>query len=376
MIFFSQTGELAHKNFCINGVDMDPSSLPGAQRDSFTYKPIQNFYSNHQTQFPSFVSPLNTHLNNHQYDDKNDNINEEYDEDDGDDSEDEFIMGNDGKMIRDTSKRLKLYPNGRKRASKACYECQRRHTRCGFERPCERCKRLGLECVDVQSIKKRGRSQKKAEYNIHYQHTFVNNSENSPPPVDRYTPQQSLTGSAVLQPINNTNSPIQQQQPFNNANSPTEEDFLLAEIDKMDQTQFALNVDLTKNQSVYQDKMGVIVSQEIPNIQYVSDSILQKLGYASSDSLKSYYDLFIPLHVQWSMESIKEDRVKRATIMNEIENGTQMLRQSHLKTEHQGRALVIDKNGAVLELVTKCFRVYNRANPSKLEGVYTFLFWN
>ncbi|KAL9656723.1 hypothetical protein ABK040_002990 [Willaertia magna] len=55
----------------------------------------------------------------------------------------------------------KTYPNGRKRASKACFECQKRHTRCGFGRPCERCKRLGLQCVDVPSAKKRGRTQTK-----------------------------------------------------------------------------------------------------------------------------------------------------------------------------------------------------------------------
>ncbi|KAG2370701.1 hypothetical protein C9374_014312 [Naegleria lovaniensis] len=52
----------------------------------------------------------------------------------------------------------KAYPNGRKRASKACLECQKRHTRCGFERPCDRCTKLGLNCVEVVSTKKRGRS--------------------------------------------------------------------------------------------------------------------------------------------------------------------------------------------------------------------------
>nr|CAG4713314.1 unnamed protein product [Naegleria fowleri] len=52
----------------------------------------------------------------------------------------------------------KPYPNGRKRASKACFECQKRHTRCGFERPCTRCTKLGLNCVEVVSMKKRGRS--------------------------------------------------------------------------------------------------------------------------------------------------------------------------------------------------------------------------
>lgn len=49
----------------------------------------------------------------------------------------------------------------RKRASKACLSCQAKHTKCGFERPCSRCKKFGLHCVDSLSTKKRGRSQKK-----------------------------------------------------------------------------------------------------------------------------------------------------------------------------------------------------------------------
>ena len=42
----------------------------------------------------------------------------------------------------------------RKRVSKACIECKKKHSRCGVERPCERCQRLGLECLDVQKKEK------------------------------------------------------------------------------------------------------------------------------------------------------------------------------------------------------------------------------
>lgn len=49
----------------------------------------------------------------------------------------------------------------RKRASKACLSCQAKHTKCGSERPCTRCKKYGLHCVDSLTTKKRGRSQKK-----------------------------------------------------------------------------------------------------------------------------------------------------------------------------------------------------------------------
>lgn len=52
-------------------------------------------------------------------------------------------------------KNIRRYPNGRTRASKACYECNKRHTRCGFVRPCPRCKRYGLQCIDIPSTKRR-----------------------------------------------------------------------------------------------------------------------------------------------------------------------------------------------------------------------------
>ncbi|KAL0488982.1 GAL4-like DNA-binding domain [Acrasis kona] len=425
---------------------MDHYSLGGTQEDFYNLQQVPNIsgasfeeQQNHiNRQLLSFNTDggaqKNQHLNQQPYlypmnfsEEQYDDDEDEYDEDEDDEAD--FIMGKNGKMIRDpNSKRLKMYPNGRKRASKACHECQRRHTRCGFQRPCERCKRLGLDCVDVQSIKKRGRAQKKNEYSPNYQHSFVNNipQEGVSPSVDSYQMSQQQLPPPTTHSNNsknnspnpnmlsdnifshNSQSPTQpstipnrfsnynqaiphnphqlnqlscpphlvnenEQYGLNLGGSANEEDdgFLLSEIDNMDPGTFSVNADANKH-----EKMGVIVSQDVPSIQYVSDSIIQKLGHASPDAIKSYYDLFIPLHVNWSMKSIKEDRQKRIIIMQTMENGTEMLRQNHLKTEHQGRALVIDKNGSVVELVTKAFRVYNRANPSKLDGVYTFLFWN
>lgn len=63
--------------------------------------------------------------------------------------------------VKRTRRQLaKPYDNGRKRASKACVECNKKHVRCGFDRPCKRCVRLGLNCVEVVSTKKRGRKKK------------------------------------------------------------------------------------------------------------------------------------------------------------------------------------------------------------------------
>ncbi len=46
--------------------------------------------------------------------------------------------------------------DGRKRVSKACLECKKRHCRCDHQRPCGRCAKLGLECVDAPTCKRYG----------------------------------------------------------------------------------------------------------------------------------------------------------------------------------------------------------------------------
>lgn len=63
--------------------------------------------------------------------------------------------------VQSTSLDIMPFAKKRKRASKACLSCQAKHTKCGSERPCTRCKKYGLHCVDSLSTKKRGRTQKK-----------------------------------------------------------------------------------------------------------------------------------------------------------------------------------------------------------------------
>eukprot|EP01080_Neovahlkampfia_damariscottae_P010231 gene10231-2651_t len=74
-------------------------------------------------------------------------------------------MSNEGnrketKFIREEIPLFKEeYPEGRKRATKACLACKSKHTKCGFVRPCLRCQFLGIDCVD-DIPKKRGSKQK------------------------------------------------------------------------------------------------------------------------------------------------------------------------------------------------------------------------
>ena len=54
--------------------------------------------------------------------------------------------------------------SNRKRVSKACLECKKRHCRCDHQRPCARCAKLGLDCVDAPACKRgppKGTSYKK-----------------------------------------------------------------------------------------------------------------------------------------------------------------------------------------------------------------------
>lgn len=150
---------------------------------------------------------------------------------------------------------------------------------------------------------------------------------------------------------------------------------LMKDLSNFKPHEFIVNIDILKNTYLFASRMGVVISHDVPNISYVSESLCKKLGFAQPDQIKSYYDIFIPLHINWSIQSIKEDRQKRAEFMATNDNGAEILRSQHLKTEHKGRALLIDKFGSVQELAHKCFRIYSSSNPAKVDVVYTFLFW-
>jgi hypothetical protein len=447
------------------------------------------------------------------------------------------------------------YPNGRKRASKACFECQRRHTRCGFERPCARCKRLGIECIEVQSSKKRGRSYRRnSDFSICYEHSILasdstsvspsvsstkkqkvsheweqpfvqqqgnnlhlsigdltktdldmqqlfnwmhdgtrnnisiypnnqqqqqmplfqemylsdvrqnltpyqldpldisqqfptnlglstqsqqqqqllsllrgtNNATSSPttnltldnnlPPNTRnsfhitnntanLSDQNSilLTSSllAELEALcNNTafdsglstslnsdtlllSSQQQQQQFLQNQALPQVDDYqpshtherLMRELSNLKPEDFSLNIDLFRNNYLFSDRMGVIISFELPNISFISESILVKLGYPPDHKINTYYDIFLSQHINWILQNVKEQRLQRLQFINSKPNGFDILRDNYLKNESKGRILVVDKNGYMQEVIHRCYRIYSRFNPITIEAVYTFLFW-
>ena len=65
-----------------------------------------------------------------------------------------------------------IYPTSRKRASKSCTNCKTKHVRCGFKRPCMRCDKLGLDCMD-RPRKSRGQTANKICF-IDETHKFCN----------------------------------------------------------------------------------------------------------------------------------------------------------------------------------------------------------
>ncbi|CAG8688789.1 6400_t:CDS:2 [Ambispora leptoticha] len=62
-------------------------------------------------------------------------------------------------------------PRKRLHTTKACEACRKRKCKCIGKTPCQRCSRLGLECVFVSTLKKRG-PQKKIYDTIAYEEDF------------------------------------------------------------------------------------------------------------------------------------------------------------------------------------------------------------
>lgn len=60
---------------------------------------------------------------------------------------------------------IEVYPNGRKRVTNACNNCKERHSKCGFEKPCRRCKQLGLDCTESPVLKRGIRKKNKNREN-------------------------------------------------------------------------------------------------------------------------------------------------------------------------------------------------------------------
>lgn len=130
-----------------------------------------------------------------------------------------------------------LHENGKKRVLKACYECKQRHTRCDLGRPCSRCRKYGLMCIDFsQSILSTDKS------NVHIPQLKA--------PTHDYE-------DSYLQLFNEESF-----EKESSSVSPQALDFKLRDC-----------IAINKFNNIFKCKMGRIVSSDIPTIKFWSKSI-------------------------------------------------------------------------------------------------------
>jgi len=294
----------------------------------------------------------------------------------------------------------KVYPNGRKRASKACFECQKRHTRCGFERPCERCVRLGLNCVDMTSIKKRGRSTTGKDSDT----TSSPTTKGSPTPANNNRRRSSSSKPATT----DASSPQQRSSSKKSPKSDEQAESPGIDIARIEQgdggildslvtkfssgsnpggssivnnvaSPFGSPSNIETPQGINPERIGAVLSgPDFPNVQCVSDSVVRRLNIPQSE-VTSMWNLFDPEFVNAEVLALNQSIQKRQAIIQHVQGGIDILRNGHLRLEKQGKTFVRSRSSTNTngyeELNYRFFFTYNTENPSKLENVYMFLLW-
>ncbi|KAL9644189.1 hypothetical protein ABK040_005651 [Willaertia magna] len=94
----------------------------------------------------------------------------------------------------------------RKQVKKACLNCRKSHSACGNERPCNRCKELGITdtCQDVEN-KKRGRKQKSNDM-VDNNNNNTQNTVKTFVFVDGMNPKSNLTTTTTTNKTTNNNN--------------------------------------------------------------------------------------------------------------------------------------------------------------------------
>ena len=272
------------------------------------------------------------------------------------------------------------YPNGRKRASKACVECQKRHTRCGFERPCERCVRLGLECVEMKSTKKRGRSTMGSNQDIESNNTLVALDKNGKS-GKKTKAKTSAESKKRKSSSNEAEQNFETKPKLSKVEIMTSSDIVQAPTTPSiitTLTSSSTNVypvnDATTPSQLVEKPLGVVaVGSDFTSVQYVSDPLSTMFEEQPLTRLDS---IMGPDFIQTQLNLLCEAKATRETIISHVDNGLAVLQQSHLRAERTARAMIKLKEGKLAEMSIKFVFMYTPANPSILESAYVFLNWN
>eukprot|EP00761_Pharyngomonas_kirbyi_P004045 gb/GECH01004049.1/.p1 GENE.gb/GECH01004049.1/~~gb/GECH01004049.1/.p1 ORF type:complete len:280 (+),score=45.19 gb/GECH01004049.1/:1-840(+) len=240
----------------------------------------------------------------------------------------------------------------RKRAPRACVQCRKAHACCGLERPCKRCVRLGLGCLEAVQ-KKRGRKKKKPSNTNNYAQPTSSSSDN-----DSISPQPE---ECKLSPLSDVALPL---SPHNN---------------------------------VFKEPVGMLLSTQVPKVDRVNTTILKKWGFSTSDKIESWFDLLHPSsmknaaaeYISLSMEEVRQ-RVMVSpsggtlpTKLNSQNNTSTVLinsssiihRQYQPEIVSRGRDLGIDSDGRVFEFCRMCLTVFEAEYPHNIKYVLSYFWW-
>lgn len=198
----------------------------------------------------------------------------------------------------------------KKRVNKACLECKKKHCKCNEERPCQRCKELGLECNDG------------SKENMDF--VFI--------PMKRKIEEE-------------------------------EEEDNLEEMIK-DHKKYNFQLEMKMDMSMY--TTGRFITTRFPYFDYWSPSLKKKLGYTNEEIKDLKFTDVVDMDSAIScMSAIEEETIER----------TQQKNNLVCEVHSQGRLLVKDKDGNLIEMIKECVRLYKKDDPLALEGVVFHLWW-
>lgn len=127
--------------------------------------------------------------------------------------------------------------------------------------------------------------------------------------------------------------------------------------------------------NVLSSQSGVILTAEIPKIGFWSVSIQEFLGYREHEiqGIKFWWDVFEYEQSREYFLNLEREMKSRKELLK-TENGRKQLMESRIQND-TGRALVVDKNGALIEVVIKRVKVYKVDHPAEIQVLIGYLYW-
>ncbi|KAL9652563.1 hypothetical protein ABK040_000131 [Willaertia magna] len=138
-------------------------------------------------------------------------------------------------------KKTKKNSTKHKRNKIACKGCRQAKKRCSHERPCSRCTKLGVECVDLETGKKRGRPPKKS---LLKEDISSSNSDNASSTTNSFQPDNLI-------PNNSNNMP--QLKSNHNSNIKKEVEYVPQYSPNLQYYNYPYNLNNNSNSNILQD---------------------------------------------------------------------------------------------------------------------------